>query len=369
MDQSCELIFSHFCLFWNQLFANRFFLFCSRFQFFWVPEDGPTDCKCAVSFQPREAPECSAANARATLGERAHSERVLMPSSEGALENVLHCVCDFVHTGEAVVWQSWPPANRQRASGCRAPSAAWRTAQERICQNILPPRPQVQQQRVPRVIHSRGFRLKPCDLFTYAATRANGGRKQWRRPASPNGTRRLSTLTSIVGIFATTCWSWLYGTNPGHQRKTASSWERYLMIHPFLIYLGFLLKGGFTFFCEHVWHLNPQLSYIISSGSQNSSWSDKQSRLVDLNDAQLLQGEHAVSNRHVLICNDHIHTLTEGDETKQDRTPKVKHAHTYYSWLESGSVTLLTGNKFSCFTLCVWWTGGNVHSSAFPLLD
>lgn len=61
-----------FCLFWNQLFANPFFSFCSRFQFFWVPEDGPTDCKCAVSFQPGEAPECSAANAGANLGERAH---------------------------------------------------------------------------------------------------------------------------------------------------------------------------------------------------------------------------------------------------------------------------------------------------------
>lgn len=229
-----SLIFILFCL-----FANPFFSFCSRFQFFWVPEDGPTDCKCAVSFQPREAPECSAANAGATLGERAHSERVPMSSSEGALETVLRCVCDFVHTGEAVVWQSWPPANCQRASGCRAPSAAWRTAQEHLCQNILPPRPQVQQQRVPRVIHegkSRGFLLKPCDLFTYTATRANGGRKQWRRPASPNGTRRLSTLTSIAGISATTCWSWLYGTNPGHQRKTASSWERYLVIHFFNLF-------------------------------------------------------------------------------------------------------------------------------------
>lgn len=41
-----------------------------------------------------------------------------------------------------------------------------------------------------------------------------------------------------------------------------------------LIYLGFLLKGDSRFFCfffKHVRHSNPQLSYIISSGSQNSS--------------------------------------------------------------------------------------------------
>ena len=44
---------------------------------------------------------------------------------------------------------------------------------------------------------------------------------------SPSGTRRLSTLMSIAGISATTCWSWQYGTNPGHQRRTARSWERY----------------------------------------------------------------------------------------------------------------------------------------------
>lgn len=58
-------------------------------------------------------------------------------------------------------------------------------------------------------------------------TRANGEQKRWRKLASPDGTRPLSTLTSTGGISATTCWSWLCGTSPGHLRRTAPSWERY----------------------------------------------------------------------------------------------------------------------------------------------
>lgn len=68
------------------MFSIFFFSFCSRFQFFWVPEDGPTDCKCAVSFQSWEAPECSAANAGATLSECVHFECVLMYSRKDALD-------------------------------------------------------------------------------------------------------------------------------------------------------------------------------------------------------------------------------------------------------------------------------------------
>lgn len=70
-----------FCL--ASSLCNPFFSFCSRFQFFWVPEDGPSDCKCAVSYQSREAPECAAANAGTTLGES-------MSSSKVALED---CFC------------------------------------------------------------------------------------------------------------------------------------------------------------------------------------------------------------------------------------------------------------------------------------
>lgn len=57
--------------------------------------------------------------------------------------------------------------------------------------------------------------------------KANEGQKQWRRLASPSGTRHSSILTFTEGIFGTTCWSWQCGTSLGLQRRTASLWERY----------------------------------------------------------------------------------------------------------------------------------------------
>jgi len=76
-------------------------------------------------------------------------------------------------------------------------------------------------------VSAKGLGLVWVSVLLNAVTKANGGRKQWRGPVSPSGTRRSSTLTSIAGISATTCWSWRYGINPGHRTRTAPLWERY----------------------------------------------------------------------------------------------------------------------------------------------
>lgn len=140
-------------------FKTIFFYFClhSRFQFFWVPEDGATILKCPVSLQSRDAPRCSAVNARQTLSEWAHfclcrgCRRVKIKMQN----QICSCVCVyFSHPGEAVVWQSGPSANSQRAAGCRASSSARWAAQEPLCQNVLPSWPQVC--RPP--LHTESFR-------------------------------------------------------------------------------------------------------------------------------------------------------------------------------------------------------------------
>lgn len=58
----------------NKSMSNLFFLSClhSRFQFFWVTEDGETIPKCPISLQSRNAPRCSTFNAGATLSESMH---------------------------------------------------------------------------------------------------------------------------------------------------------------------------------------------------------------------------------------------------------------------------------------------------------
>lgn len=190
--------------------------------------------------------------------------------SRAALESWRELLCMHIsHPGEAVVRQSRSPANSQRAAGCRASSSARRTPQESICKDVLPPWPQVGHPTVSKDLHCQNYLLisyyiihtystvsevsfwcfradsayklvkalflvwRTCNrsslklrVLFYAVTKANEGRKQWRRPASPSGTRPSSTPTSIAGISATTCWSWQCGTNPGHLRRIASLWER-----------------------------------------------------------------------------------------------------------------------------------------------
>lgn len=127
-------------------FSLTMFFFClhSRFQLYWVPEDGETILKCPVSLQSWDAPGCSTVNARTALSKCVHIEcaGLLVCWNADTPSDLFVCVSQ---PGEAMVRQSGSSTNSQRAAGCGASFSAWRATQEPLRQNVLPPWSQVYQ--------------------------------------------------------------------------------------------------------------------------------------------------------------------------------------------------------------------------------